>query len=70
MKTETWLNCHYKFFSAKNIIIFFVSSDDSTHLIWGWKTENMDYSRYMFMNKKNKFSSNCIAYALYVSFVI
>ena len=25
MKTQTWLNCHYKFFSAKNII--FVSSD-------------------------------------------
>ena len=32
MKTQTWLNCHYKFISAKNIILF-VSSDDSTGLI-------------------------------------
>ena len=32
-KTQTWLNCHYKFISAKNIIILFVLSDDSTRLI-------------------------------------
>ena len=29
---------------AKNVIILFVSLDDSTRLIWGWKTPNMDYS--------------------------
>ena len=32
-ETQTWLNCHYKFISAKNIIILFVSSDDFTRLI-------------------------------------
>ena len=30
-KTQLWLNCYYKFISAKNIIILFVSSDDFTH---------------------------------------
>ena len=30
MKTQIWLNCHYKFISAKDIIIFFVSSDEFT----------------------------------------
>ena len=39
---QTWLNC-YKFISAKNIIILFVSHE-FTRLIWGWKTANMDYS--------------------------
>ena len=33
----------------KNIIILFVSSDDFTCLIWGWKTANMDYSLYIYM---------------------
>ena len=30
--------CHYEFIASNNIIIFFVSSDDSTRLICGWKT--------------------------------
>ena len=41
--TQTCLNCHYKFISANNIIELLVSSDDFTHLIWGWKTAYMDY---------------------------
>ena len=32
-----------------NIIIFFVSSDDFKHLIWGWKTANMHYSRNIYL---------------------
>ena len=36
-----------KFISVKNIIILFVSSDDFTSLIWGWKTANIDYSLYI-----------------------
>ena len=53
-ETQTWLNCHYKFISAKNIIILSVSSDDFTRLIWGWKTANMNYSLYMSMDKKKR----------------
>ena len=30
---STWLNCHCKFISAKNIIILFISSDDLVCLI-------------------------------------
>ena len=37
MKTQTWLNCHYKFISVMNVIIFFVSSDEFIYLICGWK---------------------------------
>ncbi len=29
-ETQTWLNCHYKFISVKNIILLFISSDDFT----------------------------------------
>ena len=43
-KTQTWLNCHYEFISAKNIIMLFVSSDDFTRLIWGRKIAKMDYN--------------------------
>ena len=51
-KTQTWLNCHNKFISAKNIIILFVLSDDFTCLIWGWKTAKMDYSLSLYMHEK------------------
>ena len=51
---ETWLICHYKFISAKNIIIIFVSSDDTTCLICGRKTTNMDYNLDMGMKKKER----------------
>ena len=37
-----------KFISAKNIIILFISLDDSMCLIWGWKTGNVDYSLYVY----------------------
>ena len=33
METQTWLSCHNKFISAKNIIILSVSSDDFLHAI-------------------------------------
>ena len=33
----------------RNIIVLFVSSDDFTPLIWGWKTANMDYKLYIYI---------------------
>ena len=39
-------------FRRKSIIRLSVSLQDSTRLIWGWKTANMDYSLYMCMKKK------------------
>ena len=33
MKTQTWLDYHYKFISTKNVIILFVSSDGLPRLI-------------------------------------
>ena len=32
METQTWLSRHYKFISAENFTIFFVSSDDFLHV--------------------------------------
>ena len=32
METQTWLSRHYKFISAENITILFVSSDDFLHV--------------------------------------
>ena len=43
------LNCYYKFISAKNFLILFISSDDFTCLIWGWKIANMDYNMYIYI---------------------
>ena len=40
-KTQTSLNCHYKFVSVKNIIILFVSSDDSTRFKVEKSTNNL-----------------------------
>ena len=45
-KTQTELNCHYRFISAKNIIIPFVSSDDMRAYV--------DYNQYMCKKKKKK----------------
>ena len=33
-------------------LLIFVSSDDFTRLIWGWKTANMDYSLYISGNRR------------------
>ena len=45
---------HYKFISAENIVIYTVSSDDYTYSSWGWKTENMVYSLYVYGKKRKK----------------
>ena len=55
MKTQTWLNCHYKFISAENITILFVSSDDFLH---GFLkvAEHQMWSYCSYVRKKIKFT--------------
>ena len=48
METQTWLNFHYKFISAKNITILSVSSDDFLHAILEVAEQQMwNYSSYV-----------------------
>ena len=48
METQTWLSCHYKFFSAENITILSVSSDDFLHAFLEVAEQQMwSYSSYL-----------------------
>ncbi len=48
METQTWLSRYYKFISAENITIFFVSSDDFLHAFLEVAEQQMgNYSSYL-----------------------
>ena len=48
METLTWLSCHNRFISAKNITILSVSSDDYLHVILEVAEQQMwTYSSYV-----------------------
>ena len=57
-ETQAWLYCHHEFIFPDNIIILSVSSDDCTCLTWVCKTENMDYSLYVYRKKERKADMN------------
>ena len=60
METQTWLSCYYKFISAKNIIIFSVSSDDFLHDILEVAEQQM-WSLSSYVKKKKELNSQARA---------
>ena len=53
METGTWLSRHYKFISAENVTILFVSSDDFLHAFLEVAEQQMwNYNSYLKIKKK------------------
>ena len=67
METQTWLIRHYKFISAENITIVFVSSDDFLYDFLAVATLFIIYKDEL---TKFEFPSDYTIYALNMNFVI